>query len=318
MVIFDPLSQNPEQCVLWSLSPLDTHKLWNAIINDFKPVSCWDCLFGDFCVFLVVCGCDSPAVQHAVWLKCGLVWCDPFARCGLWQYQWSLCLWSLMLTCLMCGFAVKLIHNVQSVLTMVGCISHQRLVLCEDSWQFLDILHMDSPPLLSCVVLYEQLFHPHRFPCGMAYVIADCRANILHFLNPPYMSLLVSSSFLFVSLLSLVWWIAEWTRPPLGWWLAPSTTNWGTGTTECLLAPSMSSRLCVSVCVCVGTTMCWTVRGLKACGLMGEVRDGVSECVCVLVGLSFTVCIALLLCLAHSTDSNSKCIDAQIICQCID
>lgn len=42
--------------------------------------------------------------------------------------------------------------------------------------------------------------------------------------------------------------MAEWTRP-LGWWLAPSTTSWETGTTECLLAPSMSSRLCVCVCV---------------------------------------------------------------------
>lgn len=39
-------------------------------------------------------------------------------------------------------------------------------------------------------------------------------------------------------------WMTEWTRA-LGSWSGLSTTSWETGTTECPLAPSMSSRLCL-------------------------------------------------------------------------
>lgn len=60
-------------------------------------------------------------------------------------------------------------------------------------------------------------------------------------LKPVFSSLCCVISLLFHPAMS------EQPRPPLEWWLAPSTTSWGTGTTECLLAPSMSSRRCVCV-----------------------------------------------------------------------
>lgn len=85
--------------------------------------------------------------------------------------------------------------------------------------------------------------------CCMAFSASHCslQANYSTFPKPFFsLSLLVHLSPSFLSS-----WMAEWTRPPLEWWLALSTTSWETGTTECPLAPSMSSRLCVCVTVCV-------------------------------------------------------------------
>lgn len=78
------------------------------------------------------------------------------------------------------------------------------------------------------------------FPCGMALSVCHCR------LQGSYSAFLKSFfSFFwcaFFLLLSFHPVMAERTRPPLGWWLALSTTSWETGTMECPLAPSMSSR----------------------------------------------------------------------------
>lgn len=80
------------------------------------------------------------------------------------------------------------------------------------------------------------------------YLIADCGYSAF-----PKSSFLSFGFSLFFSFCLMT---TEWTRPPLGWWLALSTTSWETGTMECPLAPSMSSRqyvcaFCGCNCLCV-------------------------------------------------------------------
>lgn len=162
--------------------------------------------------------------------------CDVIHRLSIalggyaWRYTWSLCLWLLVLTCRhdrclwasVCGFMVKLICHFSPYwpwfmtlltreLTVLRIFPYSSLSLRIDFCHFLFWWWQQSCPSpphhnVSCVssasclrqqaVLYHQAF---LVAWLTVYLVADCRATTLLFLNPSSLSLLVCVSLLFLS-----------------------------------------------------------------------------------------------------------------------
>lgn len=228
------------------------------------------------------------------WPDCGIV-LSVMLSVGcplLWWFEAihviAACLWSHVLTCrhshclllvVVWGFVVELIHHFSPYWPwLMGCI----LISCR--WNSFDTeinSSLDIPYSLSLSVLISVFFYSDH----------DSKTAHLHPSKPAYHQLLVFVQLLLYHPVSLVAWLtvylivdysysalpkssflsfgvffssfflvmAEWTRPPLGWWLALSTTSWETGTMECPLAPSMSSRQYVCAfcgCNCLSVYVC--------------------------------------------------------------